>query len=357
MTKKFQAIPTNLITGFLGSGKTTTILQLLKSRPEKAHWAVLVNEFGDVGIDGAVLEQQGADQGIFIKEVPGGCICCAAGLPLQMALNLLIKQAQPERILIEPTGVGHPRKVMDTLTGEFYKNVLDLRATICLVEAHKLKEQKYLANETFIDQINIADVLLASKSDQAKKEDLDNFKEFCQAFEVPKKYTDCISYGDFPADVLDISRDTQRRVTFPDAHGSHNSKAEHPASELSQSHSGKGDPVIIQENNDNLGCDWRRFENSGQDYFGCGWLFNRSIVFDETRLEDWAKGKHLSRVKGLFRTANGWLLYNRSEGQFVKQKSAYSEDSRVEIIESEYHDWNVIEDDLLACIQGYSEDG
>ena len=117
MTQKIQAIPTNLITGFLGSGKTTAILHLLRCRPENANWAVLVNEFGDVGIDGAMLEQKGLGDGVFIKEVPGGCICCAAGLPLQIALNLLIKKANPERILIEPTGVGHHKKVLDTLTG------------------------------------------------------------------------------------------------------------------------------------------------------------------------------------------------------------------------------------------------
>ena len=147
MTKNIQSIPTNLITGFLGSGKTTAILNLLRSRPADSHWAVLVNEFGDVGIDGALLEKENLNDGIFIKEVPGGCLCCAAGLPLQIALNLLIQKAKPERILIEPTGVGHPKKVLDVLTGEFYKTVLDLKATICLVEAHKLSEKKYLENE------------------------------------------------------------------------------------------------------------------------------------------------------------------------------------------------------------------
>lgn len=67
-------VPTNILTGFLGVGKTTTILNLLKNKPENENWAVLVNEFGEIGIDGALM----TDQGALIKEVPGGCMCCTA---------------------------------------------------------------------------------------------------------------------------------------------------------------------------------------------------------------------------------------------------------------------------------------
>ena len=63
---------TNLITGFLGSGKTTSILHLLANKDPAEKWAVLVNEFGEVGIDGALLSSSGA----MIKEIPGGCMCC-----------------------------------------------------------------------------------------------------------------------------------------------------------------------------------------------------------------------------------------------------------------------------------------
>ena len=78
-----QPIPTSLILGFLGVGKTTAILDLLKNKPENEVWAVLVNEFGEVGIDGAMLQTEGA----FIKEIPGGCMCCVAGLPMQIGLK------------------------------------------------------------------------------------------------------------------------------------------------------------------------------------------------------------------------------------------------------------------------------
>lgn len=79
MTKK---VPTNIITGFLGVGKTTAILNLLKNKPENENWAVLVNEFGEIGIDGTLM----TDQGALIKEVPGGCMCCTLVCLCQWAL-------------------------------------------------------------------------------------------------------------------------------------------------------------------------------------------------------------------------------------------------------------------------------
>lgn len=97
---------TNLITGFLGSGKTTTIRHLLAHKPDRERWAVLVNEFGEIGIDGALL----ADSGAVLKEIPGGCMCCVNGLPMQVGLNMLLQQAKPDRLLIEPTGLGHRNK-------------------------------------------------------------------------------------------------------------------------------------------------------------------------------------------------------------------------------------------------------
>ena len=92
----------NLITGFLGSGKTTTLRHLLANKPENEKWAVLVNEFGEIGIDGSLL----ADTGAVLKEIPGGCMCCVNGLPMQVGLNMLLQQAKPDRLLIEPTGDG-----------------------------------------------------------------------------------------------------------------------------------------------------------------------------------------------------------------------------------------------------------
>jgi len=123
----FSQIPANIITGFLGVGKTTAIQYLLNHKPANERWAVLVNEFGEVGIDAGLLANERQATGVFMREVPGGCMCCAAGVPMQVALSQLIRQAKPDRLLIEPTGLGHPLEVVRVLQQPHYQDVLELR--------------------------------------------------------------------------------------------------------------------------------------------------------------------------------------------------------------------------------------
>ncbi len=109
---KIQSVPTHIITGFLGAGKTSAILHLLKHKADNERWAVLVNEFGEIGVDGSIFSgQQTEMQGVFVREVPGRCMCCVAGVPMKVALNQLLAKAKPDRLLIEPTGLGHPQEV------------------------------------------------------------------------------------------------------------------------------------------------------------------------------------------------------------------------------------------------------
>ena len=157
---------TNLITGFLGSGKTTSILHLLANKDPAEKWAVLVNEFGEVGIDGALL----ADSGAMLKEIPGGCMCCVNGLPMQVGLNTLLRQGKPDRLLIEPTGLGHPKQILDLLTAPVYEPWIDLRATLCILDPRLLLDEKSVANENFRDQLASADIIVANKSDRATTE-------------------------------------------------------------------------------------------------------------------------------------------------------------------------------------------
>ena len=152
---------TNLITGFLGSGKTTSILHLLAHKDPNEKWAVLVNEFGEVGIDGALL----ADSGALLKEIPGGCMCCVNGLPMQVGLNTLLRQGKPDRLLIEPTGLGHPKQILDLLTAPVYEPWIDLRATLCILDPRLLLDEKSASNENFRDQLAAASAraLVAAK--------------------------------------------------------------------------------------------------------------------------------------------------------------------------------------------------
>jgi len=173
-----RAVPTNIITGFLGVGKTSTILHLLQHKPEAERWAILVNEFGVIGIDGALLEGQ------------SGCMCCTAGgLPMQTALNQLLSKARPDRLLIEPTGLGHPDEVLKVLKNEHYSDVLSIQKTITLVDARQLTDARYTEKETYLQQIAIADVIVGNKCDQYQQSDYDRLDQFV----LQQGFTDAIT--------------------------------------------------------------------------------------------------------------------------------------------------------------------
>ncbi len=169
MIKHANLIPTNIITGFLGVGKTTAINSLLTAKPENESWAVLVNEFGQIGIDQEMMVQ---GDGLHVKELAGGCICCALGPSLNKTLKALIEHAKPDRLIIEPTGLGHPEGIIDMLTGPAFKDKLDLRATVCLLDPRSLMDPDVIENPVFHDQVNLADVVLLNKCDLAEEEQI-----------------------------------------------------------------------------------------------------------------------------------------------------------------------------------------
>ena len=196
---KIPPVKTNVITGFLGVGKTTAIQHLLTQKPENETWAILVNEFGEVGIDGSLFKGQkqtdNQQQKVAIKEVPGGCMCCTAGLPMQIAMNQLISYAKPQRLIIEPTGIGHPKEVLSTLAEPQYQSVIDLRATLTLVDARKVSEARYREHTIFTDQLKVADHIVATKADLYNDGNIQELKEFLTSLSLAKTPLSVVEKG------------------------------------------------------------------------------------------------------------------------------------------------------------------
>ena len=151
----------NVVTGFLGAGKTTLIKSFLSQKPESEEWAIIVNEFGEVGIDGSLLAN---DSGGHIYEIPGGCICCTSGVELHQTIKDLLKNRPLDRLIIEPTGLGHPGGILDTLQSSLPKSA-ELMAIITLVDPRNLDSEKHMGNHVFQDQIIMSDILVANKID------------------------------------------------------------------------------------------------------------------------------------------------------------------------------------------------
>ena len=156
-----QKIAVHIISGFLGAGKTTFVKRLLTNKSSTETWVVVLNEAGTTQYD----KQQLALQGIVVKELYGGCLCCSAGMTFRVAINKLIQDNQPQRIFIEPAGAGHLANIKALLQGEFYQSVLTLHSTLCLVAQWQLQDNKYSCNELYLGLIQQADKLCFYEED------------------------------------------------------------------------------------------------------------------------------------------------------------------------------------------------
>lgn len=326
----WQAIPTNIITGFLGAGKTTAILQLLKQKPEDEYWAVLVNEFGEIGIDGALMKGQGA----YVREIPGGCMCCVAGVPMQVGLNRLIAEAKPQRILIEPTGLGHPAQVVDALTSPPFSSLLSLRASFCLIDARKLADPRYRQHETFLAQAALADVLVASKTDLAGPEDLVAMQEFAAGLKL-KNPVVFSEHGKLDGKLLDLPYQP-KQLPSSLAHARSNSN---PLAN-----------TFMQLPSPAEGELFLRRQNQGQGYVSCGWVFRPEASFAMEPLFIWLSGLSCQRLKGVMITTEAIIGFNAEDGVLSMTELDECDDSRLEIIHPEALDWDLIERELLNCL-------
>ncbi|WES87841.1 CobW family GTP-binding protein [Dickeya fangzhongdai] len=314
----------NLITGFLGSGKTTTIRHLLSRKPEDEVWAVLVNEFGEIGIDGALL----SDTGALLKEIPGGCMCCVNGLPMQVGLNMLL-QKKPHRLLIEPTGLGHPKQILNLLTAEAYQPWLQLQATLCLLDARQLGDSRCLENENFRDQLAAADVIVANKEDTWQDSDRDALMAWYQQQGQDRRLI-TVAQGQLDTAVLDLPRENHNAL--PDARHHHHAAAKTGLAALK---------LTGRES-------WRRALNQGQGYYACGWIFDGDTQFNTASLLDWVRLAPVSRVKGVMRIPEGTLVVNRQGFDLrIETQSAAPPDSRIEIINESEAEWNTLQKQLL----------
>ncbi|MBF3038948.1 cobalamin biosynthesis protein CobW, partial [Pseudomonas aeruginosa] len=157
-----REIPTHLIGGPLGAGKTSLIRSLLAQKPAGERWAVLVNEFGEIGLDAALLATD--VDGVAIGEVAGGCLCCVNGVPFQVGLGRLLRRARPDRLFIEPSGLGHPLALWKQLQAPPWSGVLALQPLVVVLDAAALASGQPLP-EAQEQALEAAGMLLLNKSE------------------------------------------------------------------------------------------------------------------------------------------------------------------------------------------------
>lgn len=328
-----RALPTNVITGFLGVGKTSAIQHLLKQKPDDENWAVLINEFGKVGIDRRILGTQTQQKRVEIREVAGGCMCCSAGLPMQVALNQLLRSRKLDRLLIEPSGLGHPEEVIASLAGPNYRGLLDIRATLTLVDARHFKDPRYTDHPVFQQQLHIADTLVVNKTDLSDFSDIQQMEKTLMALHLealPVRY--CEKAQIDPQWLTATAKFDQAKWANPPR-----------VLNLESSDSSLPESGILRE------------EQQLDGWFSCGWRFAEQWQFDEARLLDWCHSQQAERLKAVTNTRDGCLVINQVEGLLSSSLSQTAEkESRLELLCRKKPDIETLEQSLIACRCNYS---
>ena len=321
-------IPVNIITGFLGSGKTSAVLNLLKQKPRDEHWAILVNEFGEIGVDRSLMQGHTVTHDrVAILEVPGGCMCCAAGLPMQMALSQLLFLGRPDRLLIEPTGLGHPVEVLQTLYSEAYIEMLEVQSTVTLIDARSAANERHANHASFVQQLQIADLILANKKDLYSNHELaliDNLVQKHCDRDIPVYPTE--------QGKIDLALITQPTTWVPTIGKQHHAEPNYILA---------ADRILPD-------CGYIGATNSTDGFESVGWRFSAAKPFDYLKVFHFLKQLQVDRAKAVFITERGIYGYNLAGSTLSEIEIDDCAESRIEIIAEHIEaDWETV---LLTCL-------
>ena len=316
-----QNIPTHVIAGPLGAGKTSLIKHLLAQRPANERWAVLINEFGQIGIDAALLTRD-AD-GIALGEVAGGCLCCVNGAPFQIGLGRLLRKARPNRLFIEPSGLGHPAQLLKQLNEAPWVGVLAVQPCVLVLDAQALAAGKSLP-ATQQEALNSAGLLLLNKSENLEAGDRQ--RVVAQLPSRPLYWTQqaILPLKELPG--LEVQA----------VAGVDNFIAPKGAAQLPAVWTDPALPICLSQEQD--------------DGWSIGWRWHPSQMFDSACVGRWLERLAWRRAKLVIHSVEGWVSANALDNSALEwQPSEWRRDSRIELIFTEPQDIESLQRGLADC--------
>lgn len=270
-------VPVHVVAGFLGAGKTTTLLELLKSRSERV--AVVVNDFGEAAIDPSLVREE---NGLSVAEIQGACVCCTAPDQLAASVIRLLETVRPERILVEPTGLARPADLVDTLRRGPVAARVEVRNVVVVLDPRVFDPADPLHRE----QAEAADVAVLNRLDLASEADIARAEASLATLYPPPRVVRA-TFGRVPADILDAAG----------ASRPHDHDHDHASTEGWQARSGR----------------W-------------------TDVFSLDRLSGGLAASGVDRMKGFFRTDLGSWLVEIAGGTLHTRPSPHRGDSVADVI-------------------------
>lgn len=328
--------PTTIITGFLGAGKTTFINTLLAHKNTlnmTDKWAILVNEFGKIGIDGKLF----ADSDVAIKEVSGGCICCTNQLSLQIALVRLLSDHKPSHLIIEPTGLAHPDELSSQLGAPHWQTSLHLRATICILNAAQWQEEHHRNHDGYQAHVKFSDIVIINRTQMLSTDQYQALRDWINSIHPNVQIIDMntASADELMALLGKMPMPKQQPIKV----------ALNPLALK---------PVVTNTNVtgeiDDTEPPYRYHDKMAGFHVG-GWRLPKEWRFDGHELQKWLLNlPHYARIKGIIHTQDGWISLNITQESISIQDSDAQEDSRLELILHQEIDWNGLDGELMGLI-------
>ena len=300
------AVPVHIISGFLGTGKTTTIrAQLAARRGERI--AVIVNDFGDAALDEVSLSEEAPFQ---ITNIAGACVCCTAPEGFVDALGAVL-EGRPERLIIEPTGLARPQDLVDTIRRCPHRDALELGPVVVLIDPARLGDAA--SDATWREQAEAADVIVANRTDLCEAEDLARFDAWVAERWPAPLQVHRTDHGRIPASLLEWPEGRVPPGAHEARHAHQSSPGGHEAGHAHQPSTG--------------------------DHVARSWRFPPEVVFAHERLVEFLDrlvagdaGAPLVRFKGVFHTREGVFRMEVAGGVRHEAPSAFRRDSRADAI-------------------------
>ncbi|KLT73501.1 cobalamin biosynthesis protein CobW [Neisseria arctica] len=299
----------HLISGFLGTGKTTALKSLMAQKDPAEKWVIIVNEFGEIGIDGAVL----SDNGIPVAEIAGGCLCCVAGPQMSNTVQKMLRDTVPDRLMIEASGLAHAASVIDELKAPPLDQSLEIAAVFTVVDPRQFVNPDYAMQALYKDQIGVCDILVASKTDLCTPETMAEFREKAAKLFPPKALVAEVENAQMDIAWLDtpvIEKSRYRLKALPD---------------------------------------------NTMGFQSQGFTFPAGQDFDGERLTNFFNDlpkmtEGLVRAKGVFQVLGTWVWLNWVDGQWGANQVSWRRDSRFELIAKSF-DADLIEKKLTEALE------
>ena len=309
---------TDVFSGFLGAGKTTLIQKLIQDVYKNEKTVIIENEFGEIGIDGGFLEAAGIE----VREINSGCICCSLQGDFEESLKMVVETYHPDRIVIEPSGVG---KLSDVLKAIEKVEDLQINSACTVVDAARAKVYARNFGEFFNDQIASAGCVILSRTQKVSDEKLQQAVEIVKGIN-PKARIVTTPWDDLTGKaILKVMEGT---VSIMDEHHHHD-----------HCECGCHDHEHHHDEHCECGCHGHHHHHADEVFTSVG--FETIRKFSKEELEQLLShlDEHILRAKGIVQNVEGgWLFFDYVPGDSDVREGTASYTGLITVIGSKVNE-------------------